>query len=104
MINNTGKNTTEINLHNMTLLLSYNTPVAWFDGSVNILWVTEKKWSKTTSKHINKFKEKFHAITSFQATQDDLDLLYKNILQGKSLTQLKTDLMEKSNRFDDLII
>ena len=47
-------NLTEITLHNgKKILFSYSTPVAsWEDGQ---FYKTEKKWSNTTTRHINKW-------------------------------------------------
>lgn len=54
-----GSNMTEVNLKNVRILFSYETPVAcyWetkiFEG--NRFKVTDHKWSTTTSRHINKW-------------------------------------------------
>lgn len=54
----TGSNTTELQLNNgITVLFSYNTPVACIDSFGNI-YKTNKKFSSTTSKHINAFAGK----------------------------------------------
>lgn len=51
----TGSNTTELQLHNgITVLFSYNTPVACEDSFGNI-YRTNKKFSSTTSRHISAF-------------------------------------------------
>ena len=45
------------------ILFSYNTPVAGrrlVDGALQI-FKTNKKWSRTTSKHISKYLKKFNA-------------------------------------------
>lgn len=50
-LNNIGSNKTELHLNGVNILFSYNTPVAcWIDGQ---FYKTNKKWSQTTSKHIN---------------------------------------------------
>jgi hypothetical protein len=55
----TGSNTTELTLNNGTVVLfSYNTPVACVDAEQNA-YKTNKKFSVTTSKHINQFVPSF---------------------------------------------
>ena len=50
-LNVIGSNQTELNIANGVVLFSYNTPVAArIDGTY---YVTEQKYSRTTSKHIN---------------------------------------------------
>lgn len=51
---NLGANTNELVLGNRSILISYETPVALHIEGVGYI-VTEKKWSRTTSKHINQF-------------------------------------------------
>lgn len=51
---NLGANITELVVGNRSILISYETPVALHIEGVGYV-VTEKKWSRTTSKHINKF-------------------------------------------------
>lgn len=47
-------NMTEVSFGETTVLFSYNTPVAYTDEKGNH-FKTDKKWSNTTSKHINKW-------------------------------------------------
>lgn len=48
-----GSNMTELTVGNVSVLFSYETPVAgWDDRGA---FRTEKKYSKTTTKHINKY-------------------------------------------------
>lgn len=49
-----GANITEIETGTNTILFSYKTPVAFKDINGNV-FVTEKRWSVTTSKHIGKW-------------------------------------------------
>jgi hypothetical protein len=50
-IKSIGKNQTEIHIENKVIFISYETPVAaCIDGK---FFKTDKKWSTTTSKHIN---------------------------------------------------
>jgi hypothetical protein len=56
-------NETIITLENCLVLFSYNTPVAAIVRSTGEGYKTSKKWSKTTSKHINKFLYGQYPIT-----------------------------------------
>jgi len=62
-------NMTELTLNNGTqVLFSYQTPVAcWIDGQ---FYKTEKKWSNTTTRHINKWAH--CAVTKPQSYFDEL--------------------------------
>lgn len=53
MLKQISHHSTEITLSDGKLLYSYNTPVAMFNNLENKYYKTNKKWSKTTSKHIN---------------------------------------------------
>lgn len=55
MILNHGTNRTEIQFPNLSIFLSYSTPVAIHDLILRKVWVTETKYSNTTSRHINKW-------------------------------------------------
>ena len=48
-----GSNMTELQVLDMSILFSYETPVAGYDGKG--AFRTEQKFSATTSKHINKY-------------------------------------------------
>lgn len=52
-INPIASNMTELSFNNGLVLFSYETPVAAYIN--NVFYATEKKWSKTTSRHINKW-------------------------------------------------
>ena len=58
-IKNVGSNMTEVQLNGCILLYSYDTPVAgkntdgWHCG--NAMFKTDRKWSATTTRHINKW-------------------------------------------------
>lgn len=54
-LNPIGSNMTEVEIGDKTVLFSYKTPVAYYDGTW--LYITTKKWSKTTTSHINKWLE-----------------------------------------------
>tara|TARA_R110000823_G_scaffold194520_1_gene325862 strand:+ start:214 stop:453 length:240 start_codon:yes stop_codon:yes gene_type:complete len=48
-----GANKTEATVNNITLLYSYETPVAGYDDQG--AFRTDEKFSRTTSKHINQY-------------------------------------------------
>ena len=50
-----GRNTSEITTDRYVILFSYNTPVAYLDLDHDKCFVTETKYSRTTSKHISKW-------------------------------------------------
>ena len=52
-IKNIGSNMTELNLNGVSVLFSYETPVAGWDNEG--AFRTDEKFSVTTSKHINKY-------------------------------------------------
>ena len=72
----TGSNQTEVTLRLnngelATILFSYRTPVAALIG--NKWYRTEKRWSVTTSRHINKFLGDSEAVTMPQSFFDHLE-------------------------------
>lgn len=50
-----GSNMTELQLGHLRVLVSYSTPVACQDTVNGAFYRTAKRWSNTTSKHINKW-------------------------------------------------
>lgn len=58
-LNPIAANMTEITYGTKAILFSYKTPVAYFDysnGAGNgVYYRTEKKWSNTTTRHLNKW-------------------------------------------------
>ena len=51
-----ASNMTELELKDgVRVLFSYKTPVAMIDMNTEKVYVTEKYWSPTTSRHINKW-------------------------------------------------
>lgn len=66
-----GSNQTKLVLNDGTqVLFSYETPVAcWIDGQ---FYCTDKKWSQTTSRHINKWAH--YALSKPQSFFDVLVL------------------------------
>lgn len=79
-----GSNMTEVELHGYTtVFFSYNTPVAaWLNGN---FYVTDKHWSRTTTKHINKWLTHFTGINDaslvimINKPQEFFDSLEKNV-------------------------
>jgi hypothetical protein len=69
-IKSIGKNQTEIHIENKIIFISYETPVAaWIDGQ---FFKTDKKWSTTTSKHIDAWIDGKKAETKEQNFFDNL--------------------------------
>ena len=65
-----GSNQTELNIGGLVIFFSYNTPVvACVDGK---FYRTEKKWSNTTSKHINRYLDGVKAESKPQEFFDNL--------------------------------
>ena len=58
------------------VLFSYATPVASFDKSTYRFNRTSKKWSVTTSRHINKWLDGANAI---EQSQDYFDNLFNGV-------------------------
>lgn len=52
-----GANATEVTFENVKVLFSYQTPVVYeiLSGDQSGIYKTDKFWSRTTSKHINKW-------------------------------------------------
>jgi hypothetical protein len=69
-IKSIGKNKTELHIGNKIIFISYETPVAaCIDGQ---FFKTDKKWSTTTSKHINTWINGRNAEIRPQAIFDNL--------------------------------
>lgn len=73
-----ASNMTELELSNgTTVLFSYKTPVAAFVSGKGIVR-TEKFFSQTTSKHINKWiRENASSATVTQVPQEEIESLVK---------------------------
>jgi len=54
-IEHIGSNQTEVERGHLTILVSYQTPVAVWDRKEKIYFRTSEKYSRTTSKHINRW-------------------------------------------------
>jgi len=68
-----GANNAEIRYGTNYVLFSYQTPVAYSDQNGNV-YVTAKKWSNTTSKHISKW---VNGRNFTKVNQDVIDNLVK---------------------------
>lgn len=55
MLKKLGNNETQVEQNGYSILYSYNTPVAVRHVASGNEWITNKKWSVTTSRHINKW-------------------------------------------------
>lgn len=76
-------NMTELQLNNGDLILfSYRTPVAAYIESEGKWYKTEKKWSVTTSRHINKWADRYHG-TKPQEFFDGLTAHQENVKEAK---------------------
>lgn len=72
-IKNIGSNVTEVHANNGdVILVSYQTPVAYCAGDGSGFFRTAKKWSVTTSKHINKWLDGSMAQNVEQSVLDGL--------------------------------
>ena len=72
-LTNLGSNKTEVTLNDGTVVFfSYHTPVAACMGDGSGFVRTEKKWSVTTSKHINQWLEGAKAVSVDQSVLDSL--------------------------------
>jgi len=76
-LNRIGNNETVVSFDDVTeVLFSYDTPVAGrrlTDDGLQI-FKTDKKWSVTTSKHINKYLKKFNA-EAVELPQDEINAI-----------------------------
>lgn len=70
-----GNNETQITQPNGYIVLySYDTPVAVHHAASGQEWRTSKKWSATTSRHLNKWC----SPTASEVTQETLEAIIKN--------------------------
>lgn len=71
-----GSNMTEVEIDGVTVLVSYSTPVAAFVPGQGVLR-TEKFFSQTTSKHINRWiRENFPTATQTNVAQTDIEQIF----------------------------
>ena len=59
-------NMTEVELGDKTILFSYQTPVAYHEAGIGYA-KTSKRWSNTTSRHINQWLE----LNGYDASRGD---------------------------------
>lgn len=69
-VKNVGHNMTLVIRDNISILVSYETPVAVYDANTNKYYKTDVKYSKTTSRHINKWLNSATAIIVPQTVID----------------------------------
>ena len=67
-----ASNMTLLDTPQALVLFSYATPVASYDKKTYNYSRTEKKWSKTTTRHINKWLDGVQAIEQPQTYFDNL--------------------------------
>lgn len=67
-----GSDQTELHLQDYVILFSYETPVAYLHRGSGKYYRTSKKWSRTTSKHINQW---LGGVSAEEVGQDNLDQL-----------------------------
>lgn len=71
-----GRNQMELMLNDWYVFFSYQTPVVAIRRSTDSLYVTEKYWSHTTTRHINKYLADLNypqdAVKKPQSFFDDL--------------------------------
>jgi hypothetical protein len=70
-----GSNMTELHFSGGVVLFSYRTPVACYLSGTMETFKTAKKWSVTTSKHINKWLD---GVTAEEQDQSWFDGLIAN--------------------------
>ena len=77
-LNPIGSNCNEINVEGLTILFSYKTPVAYWESGKGA-FKTDKRWSVTTSKHVNNWLRDRGYIPAEvpQVSQEVLDGLIK---------------------------
>ena len=74
-----GSNMTEVEFGDITVLVSYSTPVAAVVPGQGVLR-TEKWFSGTTTKHINKWiKANFPTATQTSVAQTDIEQIFDQV-------------------------
>jgi hypothetical protein len=71
-----GANRNEISTNDKEILVSYQTPVAYYDKRTHKAYKTNKSWSRTTSKHISLW------IGSYQDVSEVDQSVLDSILDG----------------------
>jgi len=67
-----ANNQNEINTSEVSVLFSYETPVAYLDLETDQCFRTDRNWSQTTTKHINKWLDGRTAALIAQEALDHL--------------------------------
>jgi len=72
-----NKSVTIIETTDSIVLFSYSTPVAYFDKLNQKVFQTNKKWSRTTTKHINEFYGRYilNHLSAFNPEYLDQEIL-----------------------------
>ncbi len=79
-LNPIKSNMTEIETNNKVILFSYETPVAAIFTGTDEVWKTSKKWSNTTTRHINTWlKENGKESLAMEVDQQYLDNLLNEV-------------------------
>lgn len=68
-----GKNTSIQDVGKLKILWSYYTIVAAYASKNDTLYVTDKRWSAATTRHINKFRNEMQAESEESLDQFDLE-------------------------------
>lgn len=67
-----ASNMTLVDTNKYIVLFSYSTPVASYDKTTHDYYRTAKRWSMTTSRHINKWLDGVKAVEQPQDYFDNL--------------------------------
>lgn len=75
-----GSNMTEARHGEVVILYSYSTPVAVFAPRLGAAWVTTKRWSNTTSRHISKWlaTRGLTSKTALKVSQEGIEAAAEN--------------------------
>lgn len=75
-----GANRTEVEMGKYRVLFSYQTPVAYKILGLSMVYVTEKFWSRTTSKHIGQWLGSFqYDAPTVKVPQQQIDDLMESV-------------------------
>ena len=76
-----GPNRTELQFLNLKIFISYETPVAMFDREIKKIFITDTKYSNTTTRHINKWIK--HLIEEDSLlTKEESPMSYGSVTEG----------------------
>lgn len=72
-----ASNMTEVETGKYSVLFSYKTPVAYKLLGLSTVSITDKKWSQTTTRHINKWLASFqYDAPTVKVSQESIDDLF----------------------------